>query len=494
VHPYAQNITGKFYRYLKHAFYWQADVNQIRVRNEDNTVRAKLTVEPLTHRFLNLTIRSPSETTKFTDIESKMPLPVPNSKTSFSSRFPTSNPFTRYLTGESRIYETPICKVSSRQLETFDGVKYRAPITTCYSVLAKDCGNSETSKFAVLMKKLSPESEEKKVKILTKLHRIEIEPTGPSSQELKVIINGQQVLTTSTSPSSYLNYNDKLERESSSTESSEFNDNSYETDSTTLYEVTEHKHVVVRIQKVGSYVKCVLPEAGVRVYFDGYSCNVKMSQLYKSSQCGLCGQYDMETSNEFETAGRKPSASLSHFFTSYLLTNDDECEMSETEQARIQSENEYYPQAWGTQSRWYSGENEMENSRESQTSQSQSQTDKSEWGERYVNSNENLYETNLNGEYRVSGAERSPIAKTKVIEHGHEICFSKSPVEQCPHHSYPTSYGREKTVVYSCMDRSDSQTQIMHQRTLRGQPIEELTSLPASFTKAESLPSACATF
>jgi hypothetical protein len=485
VHPVAKNITNKLYRALKHAFYWESSVNQINVQNEQNTIRGKITIEPKTHRFVNITIKAPKETTKFINIESKLPLIVANSKKMLNSKYQTSNPFARFVTSENRLYTQPICKISSSKIKTFDGVTYRAPITTCYTVLAKDCGNSESSKFAVLIKKLSDSTEMKKLKILTKHNRIEIEPATTSSSSisvpLKVMVNGEIKVTTR------VQYSNSLE--SSTEELSESIENY--SSKQTLHEVIEHGHVVCRIVKVGPYVKLEMPEAGIKVYFDGYSSDVKMSQLYKSSQCGLCGQYDLETSNEFHTAQNKKSKSITEFFSSYLVKNDDECQISQSELQRIQKEDEYTPRTpWKSNSLTSNTNNRQQYSNELTDDEDSYQT--SRLSSSSYDSLDSLYNNQLTS--RVSGEPKSPVYKTKLIEHGHEICLSKQPVAQCPHHSYPTSYQpQQKTVVYACVERNQPQTEVIHQKALSGERIPELTTIPASFTKHEAVPENCVT-
>ena len=54
--------------------------------------------------------------------------------------------------GQARRQPRAQCKVSAKTVDTFDGVAYRAPLSNCYTVLAKDCANREQPKFAVLMK------------------------------------------------------------------------------------------------------------------------------------------------------------------------------------------------------------------------------------------------------------------------------------------------------------------------------------------------------
>ncbi|NAW44990.1 hypothetical protein FGF76_23650, partial [Salmonella sp. gx-f4] len=57
-----------------------------------------------------------------------------------------------------------VCKVQKNQIRTFDDVLYNTPLTTCYSLIAKDC--SEEPTFAVLSKKTEKNSEEMIIKVI----------------------------------------------------------------------------------------------------------------------------------------------------------------------------------------------------------------------------------------------------------------------------------------------------------------------------------------
>lgn len=51
----------------------------------------------------------------------------------------------------------------------------------------------------------------------------------------------------------------------------------------------------------------------IKIEFDGYMANIKMSESYKSQQCGICGHYDGERSNEFRRADNKETGPFFHF-------------------------------------------------------------------------------------------------------------------------------------------------------------------------------------
>jgi len=120
-------------------------------------------------------------------------------------------------------------------VKTFDGSTYRVPISTCYSLLAKDC--TEEKNFAILMKKQSATTQEKKLKIVTKQHKLVLYPAG---SQVKVELNEREYNIDSEEP------------------------------------IREHGHEVLRVSPEASYLKVELVELGVTVYFDGYSANIKV--------------------------------------------------------------------------------------------------------------------------------------------------------------------------------------------------------------------------
>jgi hypothetical protein len=178
--------------------------------------------------------------------------------------------------------------VSSRRIRTFDGHRYSVPLSDCWSVLAKDCSNS--NRFAVLLKKISPSSSEKKLKILTHQHEIVLEKSG---SEISIRKDGV----------------------------------SYTPEEAAVLYAGGFK--VAKCFKSGPYVKCLLPLEGVSVYFDGYTVSIKVSQSYLGRQCGLCGHYDLEPENEFYGPELEPMEDARAFFLKYIL-KDGSCTVPTT--------------------------------------------------------------------------------------------------------------------------------------------------------------------
>jgi len=306
--------------------------------------------------------------------------------------------------------DLPVCEARTDRIKTFDDVEYNIPTSTCYSVLAKDCSNSERSKFAVLLKKETPSTEKKMLKIVTPTTKLIIRLTEDERMECE--LNGE-------------------------TKRCEEIDTEYE----------HNEHVVLRCRKSDSYLRCELPEAGIRVYFDGYSANLKVSGIYRSQVCGLCGQYDEDRTNEWMDEKRE-LVDRREMFESYLV-KEGECNHEFNERETVLS---------------YDFDDE-----------------------RY----EDLPES-VNGPVRSRSWEVRPIEVTKTIEQSHEICFSKQPVKKCPRDTYPVEYHENKDkIVYSCIPRNDVQAEIFQRRTVQDLVIPEVEQLTASFTETERVPKSC---
>jgi hypothetical protein len=429
-----KNLTNKVYRYLKNKVYANSEVDQVRSgRGQENQIKIKITLDPISFKTVNVTAQTPNERLRVQD------LPLPVAVVPMNMRKQQSF-LSQILPRNSRIENTfgdmQQCKVQSRRIQTFDQVVYRVPITTCYSVIAKDCSEGQP-KFAVLLKKITKQSEQKKIKILIKESEITCEPRQSNPSEPKCKVNGEEVELTSQPR-----------------------------------QISSHNHVILR---EGPYVKIVLPEVGVKVYFDGYTTNVKVSREMERVQCGLCGDYNDEDNQEFRKADNEITDDLEQFHRSYLH-QDSECEMDEQQ---LTDKNQYKYR----QMQWEREEQQL----------SYRQQDREEYND-YEDEERQQYEQDSKKLVR-SRREQEPVEKTKVLENGHELCFSKRPVKTCPPHTYATKFTKQAKVVYSCISRNSPDAEQMHHRAQRLQVLTvEVKDLPASFTETEVVPEMCRQF
>jgi hypothetical protein len=438
-----KNITRKVFRALKTYFYWQSKVADVEVRNPENKVKIDLFIDPRSKQHVNVTVRSPRENVTFRDI----PLPMKLRPLSLRRSSPIRSFSDIYYDVAKETY--PTCEISSRRVKTFDDVEYQVPITTCWSVLAKDCESESDPDFAVLIKKLTANDSKKKVKIITKEHKIELTPESAEYERVKVFTYASAEVRRSTSEEDVKVWIDGEEKRIRDVES-----------------IVKHGHEIARIEKTGDAVKVVLPESGIRVYFDGYTAKIKMSPMLRNVQCGLCGHYDLEESDEFRSANYELSDDVRDFYRSYTL-NEESCDYLEKDEDICEtSECEYRRPSRLQKCRDINGDNDVEDSREC----------------------EEEYESEESREFE-------PIPRTKVIEQMSKICFSKTPVPVCPHHTYPKTYKPERKVVYGCLPREDSETEVLRRKVEVERRIpEEISSLPTSFHQEELIPETCSRF
>jgi hypothetical protein len=486
LNPTFRRWMTKYYQDFKHKNYrncrFHNDDVSDRSQNQRNRVQIRYDLDTQSTDYTyDLTVNTPYERT----VCKLIPLRRNSDKwsTSYSfwstfSRQPSYSYSSRKLSSWSDLLDStsssfqPSCHVSSRKIKTFDDVHYKVRLSDCWTVVSKDCQNDN---FAVLMKKISPNSSQKKVKILTPTHKIELTSQGSEYGNIKVKVNSEQ--------------------QSLSQQTKTF---------------THHQHTVLKIRKQnsGNVVKVSLPEAGIKVYFDGYACNIKSSPYLSSSLCGLCGNSDNDYTNDFYSPEYQRMSDVRSFFQKYTV-KDSGCQYPE-EVNSICSDS-------GCNSRW-SG-----SSRSSQSSDYD--TTSSDYDDSFRNSYDNedysgysynrwnsdnddsSWESQSDQRQRRRDSSssssnsqrtsRQPYLRTKVIEQGSKICFSKTRVPRCPHNTYASDYeSDEKNVVYGCVYRSDSKAQrlLRKVRTQRDSTPQEIKDLRQSFTEKVSWPTSCTRF
>lgn len=445
-----QSVLNKAYRYIKHNQYNNMEVEQINVRNEPNKISAVVKIDPKSFRYVNVTAKLPTENIKLVD--AKLPFKVRplNIRRSQSS-------FLDMVVGESSSLR-PKCTVSSKRVSTFDNVKYRAPITTCYSVLAKDCsGYGEQPEYVVLMKKISKNSEAKKVKIISRRNVVELKAKSNDYSEdvdemVEIKVNGRQI------------------------------------------QMSERRELSqYRIEREGPYVKVCVAGGKVCVYFDGYSCTVKSSPTEMNKQCGLCGHYDGETSDEFRRADNQLVSDIRDFHKSYFH-EDEECDI---DRQVVDNEEEYKYEPMFSYER--QSRRRQQNSREEQVnSMESSEEEETTYQSRRQNKlhYDELKDSQEMTENRYRRSEVEPKEKTKVIEQSGKICFSKKPVPACPKDSYAVEYEQEKKVPFCCVPRTDPQAHQLLRQVRRERVVDqtETDKMQPSFVESLVVPKRCKLF
>uniref|UniRef100_A0A1I7XU41 Vitellogenin domain-containing protein n=1 Tax=Heterorhabditis bacteriophora TaxID=37862 RepID=A0A1I7XU41_HETBA len=367
------------------------NTNYEMTENKEGRIEAQLTIEPETRRTVSLTIKTPTEQLVLKDIHMPFQLPTANIHSSVGDISNVKTVMNKIIK-----QQRAECVVKSKEIKTFDNLYFKAPMTPCYSVLAKDC-SSEKPRFAVLMKKVNKNAEEKKLKVISHHNVIEIELFN---DELVIKINGEQTEN-----------QDQLDK----------------------FGVTKMNNQLWNIDI-----------DDVTVFFDGYQAKIKLSPLYKSKQCGICGHYDGED-NDFRKADNMETSKIEEFHNSFM-SDDDDCEKDEPQPI---NKNNY-----------------KVISEETSSSEEQDEMDVKE-----------------------------PILRTRVLERGQHVCFSVEPVAECPSDTQKTNE-TNKDVVFKCIRRSHPESRrlmrLARKQVISRSVIEELKA--DHYSKSMQLPKMCAVY
>jgi len=449
-----KNVTRKLFNLFKnYVFYWNTDVNDINVRNPEGKIRATFTLDPKSHRKLNITFKLPEENVKMIDV----PVPIKVTPLNIKNKFAYS--FLETVSDYDSVL--PICKIKTDYIETFDGRRYSIPLTTCYSVLAKDC--SEEKRFVVMMKKLRENSEEKKVKILTRTKKIVLEASRETDSLVKVLVDDEPI------------------------------------------RIDEYSPIV---RREGPYVKVDLPEDDVKVYFDGYTVYVKVSPFMQGRQCGVCGHFDRESEREYEflTPDFEPESDVRRFFHEYQYKGDETCDMPKTYEKYCEDEEcryerpSYFRRTMERRDFPMTSSEEREDfripyefrSRESSESSEESNDSESSESSEEKDIKKRFGKFAREDEY-YSREYLRPRKMTKIVEKNGKVCFSKKPIKMCPPEiSYKTDSRSEIEVPFVCLRRSDFRAKEWIEEAERV-PLStsELETLPVEFTETVKIPEKC---
>ncbi|CAL2050590.1 unnamed protein product [Caenorhabditis brenneri] len=389
-----EQVLARYFDIVKAYNFWT--VSSRPESNEENRVVLQLTVEPLTRQYVNLTVQTPEQRVELKNT------PVPRVFLPSIAQRSVKHQITE-VSGST-------CKVQKNQIRTFDDVLYKTPLTTCYSLIAKDC--SEEPTFAVLSKKVKKNSEELIIKVLRGEQEIIAQL---QEDEIRVKVDGKPI--------------------------------------------QQNKYSDYQIEKLGeSAIVIELPEGEVR--FDGYTVKTQLpSTSRKNFQlCGLCGNNDDETNNEFYSADNTESDDLEEFHRSYLLKNE-ECE---AEEDRLSEKKNY---------RKYERDEESEESDETEETY--------EKEPRYTKKSQK------------SQKKTELVEKTQIKEFSHRICFSMEPIVEC-RRGYEPEDKMTKKIRFTCVPRHSSNARRL-MKEARQEPLQ-LDDYTTSFVEAVKIPTACVAY
>uniref|UniRef100_A0A0K0CZE1 Vitellogenin domain-containing protein n=1 Tax=Angiostrongylus cantonensis TaxID=6313 RepID=A0A0K0CZE1_ANGCA len=256
-----KNFVRQLYDYLKGYTFWHNKVTKN--NDEQGKVFLKLSVDPVSRSLLNVLLETPHERLEVKDfVVPQLYLPSIAKRSLRDIR--------------DELVKEQVCEVKSTKVRTFDDLVFRAPLTNCFSVIAKDC--SEEPRFAVLLRKIQKNAEENELKIINE--RQEVIKVRMVDGRLRIFVDNEEV----------------------------------DRDSVQSYNIEKIEDNMVRVK---------LEDLEVR--FDGYVTKVYIGKHMSQRQCGLCGHLDEDKENEFYTPNKEYTSDIEEFHKSYLLT--DKCEI-----------------------------------------------------------------------------------------------------------------------------------------------------------------------
>merc|ERR1711962_119581 len=233
---------------------------------------------------------------------------------------------------------------------TFDGVMFNYDQSMCDHILAKDCSVKE--RFVVLSRKLSQTSPKKVVTVYVDNTRMDLPPltkivieddvkrTVPMEMPTVHIMDLEKGGETPREPHTFTSHERKHRTwdmpESSSSEEVQMSNEEMKywealkdhvkmdiaAEPQTLPVKPKTQIQIVRT-KLGDSIMLFALQQELKVFTDGYNVKVELPQKYKNVQCGLCGDFNGEVSDEFSGPQRELYMNPRRFGRSFQHTTQE---------------------------------------------------------------------------------------------------------------------------------------------------------------------------
>jgi len=371
------------------------------------------------------------------------------------------------------------CEVSGRKVNTFRNVEVSVPLTTDYVVLSKDC--SSNPNFVVMIRKLSHSTDLKELKIKTRAHKVVLTQLSQSGEQLKITVNDRPV---------------RIHED---------------------IELKENGYPVIRIIKEGSQIIVKLMNKGITVVFDGYTCNVELSQVSRNMMCGLCGQTD----SEFRTRDFTNTENFNEFYGQDEDTEYPEHKEFDDEFNTCSNKRQWWADKNTCQKnkRQYQPEWTMMDDMETEYKPFETEFNKYETEHNQYESEYKPFETEFDTEYTPFESKfntwekpewtseqseeyetesehltngKKIVLKHKLVDNDDEICVSMKRIPQCIENTRPVDK-IQKRVSFHCINRNDARVSKFEDRILSGERIPEIEHLAPTMTRTVVVPTKCTT-
>lgn len=439
-----KNLTRKLDLALKVAMYENMDNNDLDIDNADDQIRivAQFSGKIPDVPMATLYIQKPTEETKFEKVH------IPHFRPP-STLLPMSEVLMNLATG----YEnTPACALMEKAVRTFDNVTIDLPETPCQILVAMDCSPQE--RFAVYSKELDPETQDKKIIVLTAGKEIKLMP--PQQQDLMQIqVDGQTHELTADKPVSFCGTKDCVR---------------------------------VYLRKTGSDAVSPIavvenPDDDVTILYDGKNAKVLLGSGYAGQTCGICGDNNDEEDNELVGPGLCLYEKQEDFVNSYSMAGEH-CAQKPQPIGKVRCPKGIVKRPIDQQRK---PRTRVEvQTRRNPTGQSTVVTRRTEVPvpRQVVAAVQSAVRDNVRHQNNPC-----QIMKTEYIERNDMVCFTTRPVTLCSQICRIQAHA-QRTVQFHCLPKASTFTQQLVLEAQK-QVLKQLVNKRVDFEQMMDLPTAC---
>jgi hypothetical protein len=429
-----KNLTQKLDLALKVGMYENMDNNALNVDNVKEQIRviAQFSGKIPDVPMMNLLIQKPEEETKFSKVH------VPYFRPP-STLLPMSEVLMNLATG----YEnTPSCVLMEQAVRTFDNVTITLPETPCQILLAMDCSPQE--RFAVYSSELDPETKDKKITVLTAGKEIKLLP--PQQQDvMQIQVDGKTHELSADKPLSFCGTKDCVR----------------------IYLRQTTSDAVAPI--------CVVenPDDDVTVLYDGKNAKVLLGNGYAGQTCGVCGDNDDETDEEFVGPDLCIYDKEEDFVNSYSMAGEH-CEKIPQPQGKVRCPRKQHL--------------EIDQINKPRT-HIDVQHRKNPTGSSTVVNRKTVVPAQVQNVQQKAGLNPCQRLKTEYIVREDMVCFTTRPVLACGIQCR-VSGAQQMPIDFHCLPKASSFTQQLiadAERTV----LKQLVNKRVDFSQTLSVPMAC---
>ncbi|XP_066297866.1 vitellogenin-6-like [Branchiostoma lanceolatum] len=327
-----KQLVSDLHKDIQHRNYERTSIKDVDVRNEENKLRLRLTVDK-DAKEMNITIKTPREESNITRISLEQPklkinlqkllrTELPMQK-DLSIPFPLRFPSTKYSMIEeyqNRLMNKqywPYCKVESNdKIRTFDDVEYKYKLSKCDHILAKDASPEE--KFMVLISKKSEQKPENVLKVFLEGKKVELQMRSREESERRRQQSGEKW-------SSQEEEEHKHDEMEITVDGREVEVQPEQSLQIRKDQNDRNSEVLFTIKRSGKMVKVISEKLGLKVKHDLHQTWVKVSNSFRSKMAGLCGNFDGEQTDEYSGPSQEVYNHHQMFALSYQVPSK-QCE------------------------------------------------------------------------------------------------------------------------------------------------------------------------